>query len=279
MNNVKNKPQLYSSAKKNKLKNSDGGLRKKKNYKLSYRNKPLISIITVVYNDVNNIKKTILNVANQIYNNFEYIVIDGGSTDGTAEIIKKYENKIDYWLSERDKGIYDAMNKGIDLARGDWVNFMNSGDRFYSRFVLKSLFVGQKYKNVQIIYGNHQVIYPNGNLKIVKPGLLKNLWKGTQFCQQSSFVKIKCLKKIKFNTKKKISADFQFYYTAWKNNIKFKFVDLNVVKFKAGGISDLNRIQSVLERWEVIEKTMKNNIFYSLLIIKEILKTLVKRFV
>tara|TARA_B100000575_G_C22980944_1_gene566027 strand:- start:103 stop:942 length:840 start_codon:yes stop_codon:yes gene_type:complete len=279
MKNVKNNAQLSSSIKKNKLKNFDGGLRKKKIYKKSYRNKPLISIITVVFNDKNNIKKTILNVTNQIYSNFEYIVIDGGSTDGTAEIIKKYENKIDYWLSEKDNGIYDAMNKGIDLARGDWVNFMNSGDIFYSRLVLKSLFAHQKYKNVQIIYGNHQVIYPRGNLKIVKPGLLKNLWKGTQFCQQSSFVTINCLKKIKFNTKKKISADFQFFYTAWKNNIKFKFVDINVVKFKSGGISDLNRVQSVLERWDVIEKTMKNNIFYSLLIIKEILKTLVKRFV
>ncbi len=211
MKNVKNNAQLSSSIKKNKLKNFDGGLRKKKIYKKSYRNKPLISIITVVFNDKNNIKKTILNVTNQIYSNFEYIVIDGGSTDGTAEIIKKYENKIDYWLSEKDNGIYDAMNKGIDLARGDWVNFMNSGDIFYSRLVLKSLFAHQKYKNVQIIYGNHQVIYPRGNLKIVKPGLLKNLWKGTQFCQQSSFVTINCLKKIKFNTKKKYLLTFNSF--------------------------------------------------------------------
>jgi len=92
--------------------------------------KPLISIITVVFNGEQLLEKTIQSVINQTYDNVEYIIIDGGSTDRTIEIIQKYEHAIDYWISENDKGIYNAMNKGISLATGAWVNFMNGGDIF-----------------------------------------------------------------------------------------------------------------------------------------------------
>ena len=91
---------------------------------------PLITIITVAYNAVKDIENTILSVLNQTYPNIEYIIIDGGSTDGTLDIIKKYEDKISYWVSEPDKGIYDAMNKGTLKATGVWLNFMNAGDTF-----------------------------------------------------------------------------------------------------------------------------------------------------
>ena len=91
-------------------------------------NRPTISIITVSYNSKNVIEETILSVINQTYEKIEYIIIDGGSTDGTIDIIKKYENQITHWISEPDFGIYDAMNKGIGLANGNWVNFMNCGD-------------------------------------------------------------------------------------------------------------------------------------------------------
>jgi glycosyltransferase involved in cell wall biosynthesis len=89
---------------------------------------PLVSIITVVYNCVNIIEETILSVINQNYDSFEYIIIDGGSSDGTTEIIKEHQDKITLWISEPDKGIYDAMNKGIQIAKGRYILFINSGD-------------------------------------------------------------------------------------------------------------------------------------------------------
>ena len=102
---------------------------------------PKISVVTVCYNAVNDIEKTILSVINQTYPNIEYLIIDGGSTDGTMDIVNKYKDKIDVIVSEPDKGIYDAMNKGIDRATGDWINFMNAGDCFFEKETVNSVFI------------------------------------------------------------------------------------------------------------------------------------------
>ena len=97
---------------------------------------PLISVITVSYNAVSTIEDTILSVINQTYTNIEYIIIDGGSADGTVGIIEKYVDRISYWVSEPDKGIYDAMNKGLKVANGDWAIFMGSDDVFFNNKVI-----------------------------------------------------------------------------------------------------------------------------------------------
>lgn len=248
-------------------------------FKKSYKEKPLISIITVVLNGEKKLDKTIQSVINQSYENLEYIIIDGGSTDKTVDIINNYKDKIDYWVSEKDDGLYDAMNKGIDIATGEWINFMNAGDELYHQSVLMNLFNNQNHQEVEIIYGNHEIIYPNGNIRFIKAGKTKNIWKGEQFSHQASFVKRNYLEKNKFNSCKKIAADFELYYKALQNYSKFKFQDLTIAKFEAGGVSDLKRINSIMERWEIVEKSLKNNMYYCMLIIKEILKMIVKRFV
>lgn len=103
-------------------------------------NNSLVSIITAVYNGEKYLEETIQSVINQTYDNIEYIIIDGGSTDGTLDIIKKYEDKIDYWVSEKDKGISDAFNKGVKIANGDYINFQGDGDGFVSSDALEKVF-------------------------------------------------------------------------------------------------------------------------------------------
>ena len=127
----------------------EGGLRKRDYFKKSLQNKPLITFVTVVFNGENLIEETILSIINQSYDNVEYIIIDGGSTDGTLDIISKYEHAIDYWVSENDLGIYDAMNKGILASTGDWINFMNAGD-YLCKEILSKINFNQ---SVACIYG------------------------------------------------------------------------------------------------------------------------------
>lgn len=117
-----------------------GGLRTKGYFKKSFDDKPLISIITVVFNGEKYLEETIQSVINQTYSNVEYIIIDGGSSDGTLDIIKKYEDKIDYWVSEKDRGISDAFNKGVKVAKGDYINFQGDGDGFVSEDSLEKVF-------------------------------------------------------------------------------------------------------------------------------------------
>lgn len=112
----------------NKDRNGEGGLRTKGYFKQSLSDKPLVTIVTVVFNGEKYLEETIRSVINQSYENIEYIIIDGGSTDGTIDIIKNYEDKLDYWVSEKDEGIYHAMNKGITVANGDIIGIINSDD-------------------------------------------------------------------------------------------------------------------------------------------------------
>lgn len=131
-------------------------------------NYPLISVITVSYNAVLTIEQTILSVINQTYLNIEYIIIDGGSTDGTVNVIKKYADKIAYWVSESDKGIYDAMNKGIAYSHGEYCNFINAGDKFCSSSILKQV---MDFNHVaDIIVG--QDLHVNEHNKIVSRSVL-----------------------------------------------------------------------------------------------------------
>jgi len=124
---------------------------------------PSISVITVVYNSVDLIEQSIKSVLEQDYPNLEYIIIDGGSTDNTTQVIKKYEDKISLFISEPDKGIYDAMNKGIEYAHGEWINFMNSGDCFFTSDVLSKVFSSEIDNTIKFIYSDYYVKRRNRN--------------------------------------------------------------------------------------------------------------------
>lgn len=124
--------------------------------------KPKITVVTVCYNAAETIEKTILSVVGQTYNNIEYLIIDGGSKDDTLAIIKKYESNISKWISEPDKGIYDAMNKAIKMATGEWINFMNAGDCFATNDVLEKIFNDEIPNNVKFLYSDNYYIDPDG---------------------------------------------------------------------------------------------------------------------
>lgn len=238
--------------------------------------KSFVSIITVSFNADRYIEETIKSVIEQTYDNIEYIIIDGGSSDGTLDIIKKYEDKITYWVSEKDGGIYDAMNKGIEAAHGEWINFMNAGDIFFNKTVVEDIFLSNDFKDVDIIYGNHEVRYPNKK-RVALAQSMNNIWQGSCFSHQSAFISSKLHKINKYNTSNRIVADFEFFYKAYKNKILFKHVDIIVSSISSGGLSDIKRFDSIVGRWNVIEKNTKTNLFYIWLILKEMCKEKVKK--
>lgn len=192
---------------------------------------PLITVVTISYNAVQAIESTICSVINQKYLNIEYIVIDGGSTDGTIEILKKYDNKISHWISEKDSGIYHAMNKGIALAHGKWLNFMNSGDCFVNDEVLNSVFLNREYICSDVLYGNTIGKYSFG-YKNEMPESLVVMKRRLPFCHQSVFVKTKLLKETFFDVSYKIGADYNMFYSFFCNNKAFQYVDIFISVFE-----------------------------------------------
>jgi len=113
-----------------------------------------VTVVTVVFNASSTLEATIQSVLNQTYENIEYIIIDGGSTDGTRDIIRKYEDQVDYWLSRPDKGVYDAMNSGIKLSTGEWLNFLNANDVFFDSTVLERLAASYLRETARFIYSD-----------------------------------------------------------------------------------------------------------------------------
>ena len=213
-------------------------------------NSPLISVVTVSYNAVDTIERTILSVLNQTYSDIEYIIIDGGSTDGTVDLIKKYADKITYWVSEPDQGIYDAMNKGIDVATGEWINFMNSGDSFYRQDVLSSLF--DKEIQGDVICGSTHLIEKWGSFTET-PLDLSCMKEKKPFCHQSALVRLKWMKTMKFDIRYRICADYDFFYKLWKQNIPFVYTSVIVSNYdrSIGSFSGNSFVKAIQENGQI----------------------------
>lgn len=209
---------------------------------------PKISVVTVTYNSAATLEETILSVLNQTYHNIEYIIIDGGSTDGTVDIIEKYADRLAYWISEPDKGIYDAMNKGIAIASGDYINFMNADDTFYDNEVIKKIFSTNYYDDV--IYGKTYIVSPNYSY-VIKNRPISYLSCNIPFGHQAAFSKTDLMKKYKFDLKFKSAADYDFFHRVWINKGSFREVPYIVSRFNAcDGFSAINKKLS----WKEVDK-------------------------
>lgn len=210
----------------------------------------LLTIVTINYNNVVGLRKTFESVLGQSFLDFQYIVIDGGSTDGSKELIASKADRIDYWVSETDRGIYNAMNKGITVAQGDYTIFMNSGDAFYDSDVLKNIV--NELDGTDVVYGN--TLYTNGERRFsLRTISFKNLYAGS-FSHQSTFIKTCLLKKYPYDEKLKIVSDWKFFLqTLIIDNGSYRGIDLYVSLYDAGGISSLNLDRFESERIKVLQ--------------------------
>lgn len=195
---------------------------------------PRITIITVCYNADKLLEKTILSVINQTYSNIEYVIIDGDSKDGTKDIINKYISSINIAISEKDNGIYDAMNKGIRIASGDFIIFMNAGDEFDENSTIESVF-NMNYDSNCVIYGQVRFIPSN---RIVDGKFNKYKLSRHNIPHQAIFYSAKYLKKYEYNLKYNLYADYFLNLTLFsKKEIKFIYCDKIIAKYLQGGVS------------------------------------------
>lgn len=238
----------------------EGGLRTQGYFKRSLPDKPLITVITVVYNGVAHLEETILSVIGQTYDNVEYIIIDGGSTDGTLEIIRRYKHAIDYWVSEKDRGIYDAMNKGIGLVYNadSLINFMNSDDQFHDTDVCS--LIALDYNNEDFIYGKIRLDDEEFSISSGQEVTRNTLAFFTICHHQSIFTKRSVFFDIGiFSLNYTISSDYDFVVRCFLNSTAKKKYTNNVIAImKIGGVSNTKVLQAFSEKFIIISKHYSN---------------------
>ncbi len=247
----------------------------------------IISVITVCYNAINGIEKTIQSVLCQTYPNIEYIVIDGGSTDGTFSIIRKYTDRISFIVSESDDGIYDAMNKGIKIATGDWICFLNAGDVYYDVQSIENVFANEISSEVDVVYGYQVHSYSYG--KFVRKRLPLSFFKiGMPFGHESSFVRAELMKLYGFDTSFHIAADYNFFFKLYSTGKTFLPIDVIVTDFESmEGMSSSSRTAVLTYRessiingkYSTAEYKKKLFLLYFRLVIKKIVSIFSRDFI
>lgn len=216
----------------------------------------LVSVITVVFNNVKDIERTLKSVINQTYKKVEYIVIDGGSTDGTLEIINKYKENIAHLVSEPDKGIYDAMNKGLDLSTGEYVVFINSGDEIYDVNTIQNIF--SKERDADIYYGETEMFDSTWKSlgqrrhKSPKKLSLKSFRFGMSVSHQAIYVRRDIASN--YDLTYRLSADIDWILDALTKAKKVVNVNMYVAKYLVGGMSKKKHKESLIERFKIFSK-------------------------
>lgn len=240
----------------------EGGLRTKGYFKKSFEDKPLISIITVVYNGEKYLEETIQSVINQTYDNVEYIIIDGGSSDKTIEIIKKYEDKISYWVSEKDNGISDAFNKGVKVAKGEYINFQGDGDGFVSPDSLEKVFTNINSAEDIFVSARIQRVDIDGkelySSKHIKDFNKKSLLLRMSLPHQGLFTHKSYFEKYGFfDVNNTFCMDYDHLLRAYHEFPKVVTKDIVVARWRADGLGN-GRILDIFKEYDKIKRD--NNI-------------------
>ena len=246
-----------------------------------------ISIITINFNNLRGLEETTGSVFSQTYEDKELIVIDGGSTDGSAEFINSHKGSFSYSVSEKDKGIYNAMNKGVSHATGDYVIFMNSGDRFFNSDVLKDVFEGKEISS-NIVYGCTLCSPEPGKAFLRRPHALDVMQKYriSAICHQSAFIRCSLMKEIGYDERYKLLGDYAFFYYCYQHGCSFLEVNKIISIYDTIGASSnpKNRWQSYKETCMIHGQTANRYAYsFKLLIsdakkkVKDILPTCIRR--
>ena len=220
-----------------------------------------ISIITVCLNSVKTIEKTIRSVISQGIENLEYIIIDGGSNDGTVDVIRNYSNYITYWVSEPDSGIYNAMNKGLKHATGDVIGILNSDDWYEDRTIkiVESTFINNH--DVEVLFGNITLVDLEGNQKAHENPSFSTLWYQMSVTHPATFVKKDIYEKYgTFNEHYKIAADYELMYRFWKSKVNFAHIDCIFTYFRTIGVSSTSTRICQNETDEICKKNLNVNL-------------------
>lgn len=219
-----------------------------------------VSVITIVYNDVSNIGRTLQSVINQTHRNIEYIVVDGASTDGTSEIIRRYTDHIDKYICEPDTGIYNAMNKGLREATGDYVIFINCGDRFSANDTVAKIIAAIGMETPDVVYGNYREFNSNSNetSQVISCRSANKIWYGPVASHQSTLYRLKHLQNhgLSYDESYKIAADYKLTaqaIVAAKSTLK---TDICVSDFDTSGISSNNQNLGLKEANRVRREVM-----------------------
>ena len=212
----------------------------------------MLSIITINYNRKSDLEATLKSVAEQSYGDFEYVVIDGGSTDGSVELLKSYSDEIDYWVSEPDKGIFDAMNKGIQAAKGEYLLFLNGGDIFLHPDALANAVDHLKSCKEDIVYGDIMVeMSYGGELRFSYPDTLNfRYFLEHDLPHQATFIRRQLFDQYGlYDPHNKINADWTFFVlTICKHQVSYRHIPCTFTRFQQGGITEtmtkLERVRS-----------------------------------
>tara|TARA_R110002167_G_scaffold140461_3_gene328252 strand:- start:407 stop:1183 length:777 start_codon:yes stop_codon:yes gene_type:complete len=244
---------------------------------------PLVSIITVVFNGEKYLEQTIQSIVNQTYKNFEYIIVDGGSTDGTLDILKKYDDVIDYWVSERDQGISDAFNKGVKLASGQYINFQGDGDGFCHKGVLSEVFKSVNVDEDVLISGKIQRVSTNDEI-LYQSKQKKNFRKSSLLFRmslphQGLFTHMSYFKKYGlFDVNNIFCMDYEHLLRAYKNFPKVVLKDILVANWRADGLGNNRSLDIFKEYYEIKRKNkIQNSLVLNLIYYWDLFKYAIKK--